>query len=185
MQLFCHIWFLQSEVNHALARSKDDTCCLTLPLKLEKWQTDKLEKRLEIARQIYNTLLRFELKKLRRMEDRKDYTELQKRLKETDDKAERNKQYKQLDVIRRDAGFSEYSFKSDIKAFYKHFQENIGSSVAVHGIAAQVWAAFERYFKGNGKTVHFRKHGELTSVKGYSVTGKSGGAEIIFRNTYI
>ncbi len=168
-----------------MGRSKDDTCCLTLPLKLEKWQADRLEKRLEIARQIYNTLLRFELKKLRRMEAREDYAELQKRLKETDDRTERNKQYKQLDIIRRDAGFSEYSFKSDIKAFYKHFQENIGSSVAVHGIASQAWAAFERYFKGNVKAVHFRKRGELTSVKGYSVAGKSGGVEIIFRNTYI
>lgn len=26
------------------------TCCLTLPLKLEKWQSDHLEKRFEIAR---------------------------------------------------------------------------------------------------------------------------------------
>ena len=41
-----------------------DTCCLTLPLKLEKWQEDRLAKRFEIARQIYNTLVRAEFKKL-------------------------------------------------------------------------------------------------------------------------
>ncbi len=39
-----------------MAKATTDTCCLTLPLKLEKWHADRLEKRLEIARQIYNTL---------------------------------------------------------------------------------------------------------------------------------
>ena len=50
-----------------MAKATTDTCCLTLPLKLEKWQADRLEKRMEIARQIYNTLLRYELKKLHRL----------------------------------------------------------------------------------------------------------------------
>lgn len=38
-----------------------NTCCLTLPLKIEKWQADRLIKRFEIARQIYNTLVHAEL----------------------------------------------------------------------------------------------------------------------------
>ena len=168
-----------------MAKATTDTCCLTLPLKLEKWQADRLEKRLEIARQIYNTLLRFELKKLRRLEESKEYIDIQNLLKETVDNTERNKLYKQLNKLRQDAGFSEYSFKTDIKDFYKHFNDNIGSSVAVHGIAPQVWAAFDRLFYGNGKAVHFKKCGELTSLRGYSVAGKSGGLEIIFRGTYI
>ena len=168
-----------------MAKATSDTCCLTLPLKLEKWQADRLEKRLEIARQIYNTLLRFELKKLRRLEESKAYQDIQAQLQEITDKAERNKLYKQLNKLRQDAGFSEYTFKTDIKDFYKHFGDNIGSSVAVHGIASQVWSAFDRLFYGNGKAVHFKRRGELTSLKGYSVTGKSGGVEIIFRGTYI
>ena len=168
-----------------MAKATTETCCLTLPLKLEKWQADRLEKRLEIARQIYNTLLNFELKKLRRLESSADYQEIQSKLKEITDKAERSKLYKTLDKLRRDAGFTEYAFKTDIKDFYKHFNANIGSSVAVHGIAAQVWVAFDRLFYGNGKAVHFKKRGELNSVRGYSVSGKSGGVEIIFRDTYI
>lgn len=168
-----------------MARSTTDTCCLTLPLKIEKWQADRLEKRLEIARQIYNTLLRFELKKLKQMEAREDYLAIQEQLKETKNDAERKKLYKQIEKIRSETGFSEYSFKTDIKAFYKHFQENIGSSVAVHGIASQVWIAFDKLFHGSGKAVHFKKRGELTTVRGYSVAGKSGGIEIIFRNTFI
>lgn len=168
-----------------LARSTTETCCLTLPLKIEKWQADRLQKRLEIARQIYNTLLRFELKKLRQMETGEEYIQIQKLLKETDDKTERNKLYRQLEKVRSEAGFSEYSFKSDVKAFYKHFQDNIGSSVAVHGIASQVWTAFDKFFYGNGKAVHFKKRGDLTSVKGYSDSKRSGGTEIMFRSTYI
>ena len=168
-----------------MARAQKDTCCLTLPLKLEKWQSDRLDKRLEIARQIYNTLLRFELKKLLRLEESKEYTDIQNSLKEITDNTERNKLYKQIDKLRQKAGFSEYAFKTDIKEFYKHFSDNIGSSVAVHGIAAQVWTAFDRLFYGNGKAVHYKRRGELNSVRGYSVAGKSGGIEIIFRGNYI
>ena len=169
----------------SLAKSTTDTCCLTLPLRTEKWQDDRLEKRFEIARQIYNTLLRFELKKLRRLENDPRYRELQDKLGETAEKAERKILYKELDKLRREAGFSEYSFKTDIKDFYKHFNTNIGSNVAVHGIASQVWNAFDRLFYGNGKAVHFKRRGEIYSLRGYSVTGKSGGVEIIFRGTYI
>ena len=51
-----------------MKKSNTDTCCLTLPLKLEKWQEDRLAKRFEIARQIYNTLVRAEFKKLNELE---------------------------------------------------------------------------------------------------------------------
>lgn len=166
------------------SRSTSDTCCLTLPLILEKWQADRLEKRLEIARHIYNTLVHFELKKLWRLEGSAEYAKLLSDLRElTDSSKDRQKRiniYRELERLRQQAGFSEYGFKTDIKEFYKHFHENIGSHVAVHGIAPQVWNSFDRFFHGNGKAVHYKKRGELTSVRGYSVTGRSGGSEIIY-----
>ena len=55
-------------------KATTNTCCLSLPLILKKWQSDRLEKRFEIARQIYNTLLNFELKKLRRLEQSAEYS---------------------------------------------------------------------------------------------------------------
>ncbi len=170
-------------------KSTSDTCCLTLPLVLEKWQSDRLEKRFEIARQIYNTLLNFELKKLRRLEQSEDYIRIQGELRRDDEEkpnaAERKQLYRRLEALRKGAGFTEYDFKTDIKDFYKHFKENIGSSVAVHGIASQVWSAFDKLFYGTGKTVHFKKRGDIQSLRGYSVAGKSGGVEIIFRGSYI
>lgn len=172
-------------------KSSTDTCCLTLPLKLEKWQEDRLSKRFEIARQIYNTMVRSELKKLRKVKQSAEYREIQESIrpldwKKANDKPKLKKLYKERDDLLKSNGFSEYGFKSDIKDYYKHFNENIGSSVAVHGIAPQVWAAFEKMlFKKEGKRVHFKKAGDIHSLRGYSVTGKSGGVEIIFRGTYI
>ena len=167
-----------------------ETCCLTLPLIVEKWQSDKLEKRFEIARQIYNTLVRYELQKLRRLEKSEAYTAIQDEIKRLYNEPERDKAalktcFQQLDKLRKDALFSKYDFKTDIEPFYKHFKDNIGSKVAVHGIASQVWQAFDRLFYGNGKSVHFKKRGEIHSLQGYSAAGKSGGTEIMFRGSYI
>lgn len=173
-----------------MKKSKTDTCCLTLPLRLEKWQEDRLAKRFEIARQIYNTMVRAELKKLRQVEQSPQYRSNQKAMqaldwKNTADKPKLSALDRERKKLLRDSGFTEYGFKSDIKNFYKHFSKNIGSSVAVHGIAPQVWTAFEKVlFEKAGKRVHFKKSGDICSLKGSSVTGKSGGAEIIFRGNY-
>ncbi len=172
-------------------KSSTDTCCLTLPLQLEKWQEDRLAKRFEIARQIYNTMVRAELKKLRSIEHSRAYKEIQEQIKLLDWKSESDRPklkslYKERDKLLKDGGFTEYGFKSDIKNYYKHFNDNIGSNVAVHGIAPQVWAAFEKMlFKKEGKIVHYKKKDDIHSLRGYSVTGKSGGAEIMFKGTYI
>ena len=63
-----------------MKKSNTDTCCLTLPLKLEKWQEDRLAKRFEIARQIYNTMVHAELKKLRNIENSQPYRQIQKQI---------------------------------------------------------------------------------------------------------
>lgn len=73
-------------------RSGTDTCCLTLPLRLEKWQEDRLAKRFEIARQIYNTMVRAELKKLRKMELSQPYRSIQEQIKALDWKNQNDKQ---------------------------------------------------------------------------------------------
>lgn len=174
-----------------MKRSSTDTCCLTLPIRLEKWQEDRLAKRFEIARQIYNTMVHAELKKLRQVKQSPQYRSNQKAMQALDWKNEADKPklrvlYKERDKLLKDCGFTEYDFKSDIKNFYKHFSENIGSNVAMHGIAPQVWTAFDRMlFKKEGKKVHFKKTGDVRSLRGYSVSGKSGGREIIFRGNYI
>ena len=173
-----------------MKKCSTDTCCLTLPLKLEKWQEDRLAKRFELARQIYNTMVHAELKKLKALEHSEQYQEIQEQLrvltqKEHQDKKKLRLLYKARDELLKSWGFSEYGFKENIKYYYKHFNKNIGSSVAFHGIAPQVWTAFEKVLFGNGKKVHYKRFGEMRSLRGFSSTGKSGGVEIMFRGTYI
>ena len=173
-----------------MGNSSTDTCCLTLPLKLEKWQEDRLAKRFELVRQIYNTLVRAELKKLERVKHSAPYREIQGQIQALDrnnlnDKGALRRLYKARDALLKDSGFTEYTFKSDIKYYYKHFSDNIGSDVAFHGIAPQVWTAFEKVLFKDGKKVHYKQYGDLSSLRGYSKAGKSGGTEIMFRGTYI
>ena len=169
-----------------MKKATTETCCLTLPLKVEKWQNDRLGKRLEIARQIYNTLLGFELKKFKRLKESSEYIDVVSKIVNSENNSVENKQYKKiLGKMRMDAGFSEYAFMTDMKPFYKHFSDNIGSSVAVHCIAKQVWQAFDSLLFGKGREIHFKRKGDFCSVKGGSVTGKSGGREIIFKGSYV
>lgn len=174
-----------------MKKSSTDTCCLTLPLKLEKWQEDRLAKRFEIARQLYNTLVHAELKRLVQIKRTAEYLENEQKIRALDrnnpaDRAKLQELYKEQRKSLKTAGFTDYSFTTDMGKYYKHFRDNIGSSVAVHGIAPQVWAAFDKVlFKKGGKKVHYKKPGEVNSVQGYSRTGKSGGTEIMFRGPYI
>ena len=67
-----------------MKKSSTDTCCLTLPLKLEKWQEDCLAKRFEIARQLYNTLVHAELKRLAQVKQTAEYRENERKIRTLD-----------------------------------------------------------------------------------------------------
>lgn len=163
------------------------TCCLTLPLKLEKWQSDHLEKRFEIARQLYNTLVHAELKKKCQVERMPEYQEIMKMIDAASNQKEKWALEKKRKAFLEENGFNRNAFKADMEKYYKHFNDNIGANVALHGITAQVWIAFDKVFVDNYKQkgkVHFKKQGELCSVQGYSQK-KSGGKEIMFREDRI
>lgn len=178
-------WKSKGRGGKRVKRSSTDTCCLTLPLKLEKWQSDRLEKRFEIGRQIYNTIVHAELKKLRKLERTQQYQEIEQKL-ENAKQEETKELWKKKRQLLDQNGLSENHFKADMKHYYPHFKDNIASSVAVHGIASQAWTAFEKVLLSkDGKMVHFKKKGELSSLRGYSQAGKSGGIEIIFRGSYV
>ena len=67
-----------------MKKRSTDTCCLTLPLKLEKWQEDRLAKRFEIARQLYNTLVHAELKRLVQIKRTAEYLENEQKIRALD-----------------------------------------------------------------------------------------------------
>lgn len=170
-----------------MARSTTDSCCLTLPLIVERWQADRLEKRFELARQIYNSMLSDELKRLRYVEHLPEYKKISARMTEIYREGNKqSKEYKQLFQKRKkmleDNEFSKFAFTTHMKKYYKWCRSNISSMVA-QAISENVWRAFEKYFYSNGKRLHFKKIGSVTTVAGKG--GASGPREIRFKDGYV
>ena len=135
------------------------------PLKTEKYQEDILNKRFEIGRKIYNSLVSVTQKRYRELIKTKEYRNLISSLSNSKDKD--REIYKQINNLRLKYGLSEYSFHKDISQMQKHFKENIDSFTA-QKIATELWRAYEKLFYGNGKKVYYKKYGAFNSFEGKS-----------------
>lgn len=156
---------------------------VTIPLKTEKWQSDLLEKRFEICRQIYNSMLGYELKKLREMERRPEYKQAKEVIANacktmTPEERKKDADFKAASQTKKDL-IKEYNFSAQgkggfsvqVERFYKYYNVNIPSKVAGCTIVPAMWAAFEDYFYGNGKQIRFKQKGKWRSMVS---DGKSG-----------
>ena len=139
------------------------------PLKTEKYQEDILDKRFEIGRQIYNSLVSITQKRYREMIKTKKYRGLISQL--SGDKKKDKPIWKQINEIRKQFGMSEYSFYYDVKKLQHHFSDNIDSRTA-RKIASNLWRAYEKLFYGNGEKIHYKRYGSLNSLEGN--TDKTG-----------
>lgn len=133
------------------------------PLKTEKYQEDILDKRFEIGRQIYNSLVNITQKRYKEMIKTKKYRDLISQL--SGDKTKDKDIWKQINDIRKQFGMSEYSFYKDVQRLQHHFSNNIDSRTA-RSLASNLWRAYERLFYGNGEYIHYKKHCSLNSLKG-------------------
>lgn len=147
------------------------------PLKTEKYQEDILNKRFEIGRQIYNSLVNVTQKRYKEMIKTKKYRTILYSL--TGNKKSDKEIWKQINDIRNQYGMSEYSFYADVKQMQKHFKDNIDSLTA-RSIAATLWKSYDKLFYGNGKKVYYKKYGELNSLE-----GKSNSSGIRFKDDMI
>lgn len=136
------------------------TYTLTFRLKTEKWQEDKLNKRLEIGRNIYNACLREILKRYNTMINSEEYKQIQQMAKGK----ERNKLFNKLNSK---YGISEYSLHDYVKPMQHHFKENIDAFTA-QKIATRTYNAFAKYMYHEADKVYFKKYGELNSLEGKS-----------------
>lgn len=152
---------------------------IQFPLKTEKWQEDILEKRFEIGRNMYNSLLEKTLKRYKELIKRRDYRELLELIAKSEDERDRKELYKKINILRKEAGFNEYAFHSEIKYMQKHFKENIDSFTA-QKIATQLWKAYEELFYGKGKNVHIKSKEEFQTLE-----GKSNKTGITFNDGYL
>lgn len=98
------------------------------PLKTEKYQEDILDKRFEIGRQIYNSLVNVTQKRYKEMIKTKKYRNLMSFL--TGNKKADKDILKQINEMRSQYDLSEYSFYKNTKQLQKHFKDNIDSHTA-------------------------------------------------------
>lgn len=138
---------------------------LQFPLKTEKYQEDILDKRFEIGRQIYNSLVTVTQKHYKEMIKTKKYRNLMLQL--SGDKKKDKTVWKQINDIRKQYGMSEYSFHADVKKMQQHFSDNIDSFTA-QKIASGLWKSYNKLFYGNGEKIHYKKHGNFNSLEGKS-----------------
>ena len=147
------------------------------PLKTEKYQEDILDKRFEIGRQIYNSLVNITQKRYKEMIKTKRYRNLISQL--SGDKNKDKRICKQINDMRKQFGMSEYSFYHDVTKIRRHFSDNIDSHTAQR-IASNLWKAYEKLFYGNGEYIHYKGYGFLNSLE-----GNSNAQGIRFRNNEI
>ena len=135
------------------------------PLKTEKFQEDILNKRFEIGRKIYNSLVNIAQKRYKEMMKTKKYRNLLSSL--TGNKKADKDIWKQIKEIRKQYGMSEYSFHEDVKKLQKHFKYNIDSFTA-QKIATELWNSYDKLFYGKGKKVYYKKYGDFNTLEGKS-----------------
>ena len=104
--------------------SQGERCVLTLPLLTEPFQDVIIEKRFKIMEHLQNSLIAYELRKLKNLERTRAYRELCERIRNASDK-ERKTLSRQRSKMLKEAGFSEYQFQDDITPMQKHFVEHI------------------------------------------------------------
>ena len=129
---------------------------LTLALKTELWQEHILEKRLNIARMIYNSCLSEILKRHRKMINSSEYKEISNL-----DKKEQSKRYKELD---KKYSISKFELNKYVKPMTQKFKKNIGSQMGQE-LAERAFATYEKFKYGKAKKVYFKSYGNFYSVR--------------------
>lgn len=152
---------------------------LELKLITNENQINLLNKRFQIAENIYNTTLKYAIKQLKKMRQTKVYRQtLNKYINSTS--IEEKKIYSNvLNSIRASYSLSEYGLHSFVKTQQNMYKKHIDSNTS-QKIATTVWKAVQDVLFKKGKKLHFKKFGTLTSVEGK--TNKSG---IKFRNNQL
>lgn len=140
---------------------------IQFPLKTEKYQEDSLNKRFEIGRKIYNSLVNITQKRYKEMVKTEEYRKILAYL--TNDNKKDKTVWKKINDIRKQYGMSEYSFHEDVKQMQKYFKSNMDSFTA-QKIATELWKSYDKLFYGNGKKVYYKKYGEFNSLEGKSNT---------------
>lgn len=159
-----------------------DVFTLTVPLRCEPWQNDRLDTVFRCCNNVKNALISKKLKALKQLERTTIWKSLRIEMAgiyaEVKDHKPTKEQLRRLRPLFRKSKdllkqyrITKNDFESDVKYIAKHFGKNVHSQVA-QKLSYDVWSSFEKYLFENGKKVHFSPIGELCSLEGKSnVTG--------------
>ena len=151
-------------------------------LDTEKYQEDILNKRFEIGRKIYNSLVTVTQKRYKEMIKTKLYRSIKAELKEIYSSTSkvntvRKKELcRQLNELYKKYNINEYSFHNDVKEMQRHFKYNIDSFTA-QKITTNLWKSYDKLLFGKGEFVHYKRYETLNSLE-----GKSNSTGIRFKN---
>lgn len=155
------------------------------PLITELFQEDILNKRFEIGRKIYNSLVTITKNRYIELIKTKEYRKIKEDLaivyNSTDKQLEKVKKelFKKLDKLYADYGLTEYSFHKDVKSLQNHFKNNIDSLTA-QKIATNLWKSYSKLLFGDGKAIHYKRYDTLNSLE-----GKNNKSGIKYRDGFI
>lgn len=155
---------------------------LTRPLKTEPWQEDRLNKKMESTRKIYNVMVakyRKTYQKMINCTEWKESTEIIKEeLTKMGDGAKKVKKSPALkaayDIRNRlikEYGLTEYSIIGSSTRHAAHYKTALSAVMTRMTIGVRIWRAVNRLLYGNGSQIHFKRYGTLNSL---STDGKSG-----------
>ena len=158
-------------------KKNDPYFIIELPLDVEVWQADLIDKRLECGRHLYNSLLSIVLNRYNEMIKTKRYRELYGSL--THNKKHDGTIWKQINDLERSFRLSKFDVIEDIKRMSNHFSGLMNAQIC-QGIAKQVWSAIKSIMHRPSKSVSFKKYGTFNSLSGSQRT-----RAIIFKTDFV
>ena len=146
-----------------------------LKLKTDKEQKDMLERSFHALSHIHNVLVAHVRKLLCRLEHNHEYQDMREAYIDLlgRDKLSREEKHQKkalssgMKEIRESLGLSEYALQAYIKICAKQFRQLL-SSQQIQKEATRVWKSVEAYLFGDGKSVHFKKYRNFSSIEGKS-----------------
>jgi hypothetical protein len=152
------------------------TYVLNLKLETELFQDDILDKRFEIGRKLYDSVLNVAQKRCYEMVKTKSWRENQKNIaavyksEKDSDKAKMlcRPYFKIRKDLLKNNGCTEYSLHEVVKTMQLHYKKNM-DSFNCQKIASRAWTALDKVLFGKGEKIHFKKYSEgLNSLEGKS-----------------
>lgn len=160
------------EGTKSIGKSNTPSYVLELELDVNKKDVAILEKKMRIAKSIYNSCLRYALKRLAELRSDKEYRELVK-----DKKAKART--KRLKEIEQSHGYSEYQLHDFVKPIQAKYKKNIGSFEA-QKLASRAFNAVEKLKFRQAQHVHFKRPEDDMSVE-----NKSNGTGLRFDGEFL